>query len=217
MEQIADISTYLGDLSALLSTEWPNNRTVNIVCHGHSVPAGYFSTPHVDTFNSYPHLLHVALKRRFPNALINVIVTAVGGENSLRGSERFDADVLCHHPDLVTIDYSLNDRTIGLEKAWSAWSSMVEKAIAAGAKVILLTTTPDTRSDLFSPDDPLRQHAEQVRLLAATWHVGMADSYKAFMARIEGGTDMQDLMSHVNHPNRVGHDIVAAELFKWFP
>jgi hypothetical protein len=64
MERIADASTYLDDLCALLSTEWPNNRTVNIVCHGHSVPAGYFSPPLVDTFNSYPHLLHVTLRKR---------------------------------------------------------------------------------------------------------------------------------------------------------
>jgi acyl-CoA thioesterase-1 len=217
MEGVPEMSTYLGDLNTLLSAEWPDNRTVNIVCHGHSVPAGYFSTPTVDTFNSYPHLLHVALKKRFANAVINIIVTAVGGENSLRGSERFDSDVLSHHPDLVTIDYSLNDRAIGTDKAWSAWSSMIEKATAAKAKVLLLTPTPDTRSDLFSQEDPLNRHAEQVRLLAATYHVGLADSFQVFIDRVKGGTDLRSLMSHVNHPDRAGHEIVASELLRWFP
>ena len=33
---------------------------------GHSVPAGYFAIPFVDTFNAYPHLLHLGLKQRFP-------------------------------------------------------------------------------------------------------------------------------------------------------
>ncbi len=217
MEGVPEVSTYLGDLSTLLSAEWPDNRTVNIVCHGHSVPAGYFKTPFVDTFNSYPHLLHVALKKRFANAVINIIVTAVGGENSLRGSERFDSNVLSHHPDLVTIDYSLNDRAIGTDKARSAWSSMIEKAMAAKAKVILLTPTPDTRSDMFSPEDPLSQHAEQVRQLAGQYHVCLADSFEAFRQRVKGGTDLASLMSHVNHPNRAGHEIVTAELLKWFP
>jgi len=217
MESIADMSTYLLDLAALLGTEWPGNRTVNIVCHGHSVPAGYFSTPFVDTFNAYPHLLHAALKSRFPNAVVNVIVTATGGENSLRGSERFGSEVLCHRPDLITIDYALNDRSIGLDKAREAWSSMIQKALAAGAKVMLLTPTLDTRTNSLSGDDELSRHAEQVRLLAATWHVGLADPFKAFLERVQQGTNLDDLMSHVNHPNRAGHDIILAELLKWFP
>lgn len=39
---IADKQGYLFEISELLKKEWPNNRAVNIVCHGHSVPAGYF-------------------------------------------------------------------------------------------------------------------------------------------------------------------------------
>ncbi len=63
---IADRSSYLSELITILKTHWPKNRTVNIVCHGHSVPAGYFATPMVDTINAYPHLLHRELLRWFP-------------------------------------------------------------------------------------------------------------------------------------------------------
>jgi acyl-CoA thioesterase I len=215
--QPADPSTYLVNISELLSARWPANRTVNIVCHGHSVPSGYFKTPMVDTFSAYPHLMHVALKKRFPNAVINVMVTAIGGENSVRGSQRFERDVLPHRPDLLTIDYSLNDRPVGLDAANAAWSSMIEKALAAGAKVILLTPTPDSRSDSFSSNDPLFQHARQVRQLSARYGVGLADSLRAFENCVKLGTNLADLLSHVNHPNAAGHQLVAAELLKWFP
>jgi len=47
----ADPRTYLAGVVALLGKSWPDNRIVNIVAHGHSVPAGYFDTPTVDTFN----------------------------------------------------------------------------------------------------------------------------------------------------------------------
>lgn len=40
----------------------------------------------VQTFDADPHLLHVGLKDRFPLAVINVIVTAIGGESSESGS-----------------------------------------------------------------------------------------------------------------------------------
>src|SRR5512145_606408 len=108
---------YLDGVVSELSRQWPQNRTVHIVCHGHSVPAGYFRTPVVDTFNAYPHLLHRGLKERFPYAVVNVVVTAIGGENSEAGAKRFERDVLAMRPDVVTIDYGLNDRGIGLSRA----------------------------------------------------------------------------------------------------
>lgn len=112
---------YLDPLLDELAAQWPNNRTVSIVCHGHSVPSGYFATPFVNTFEAYPHLLHRIIKERFPFAVVNVIVTGIGGEDSAQGAERFSEDVLCHKPDVVTIDYALNDRRIGLSAARHAW------------------------------------------------------------------------------------------------
>ena len=108
---------YLAPVLDELALRWPQNRTVNIVCHGHSVPSGYFATPVVNTFSAYPHLLHKIIKERFPFAVTNVIVTGIGGENSSRGEKRFESDVLIHRPDVITIDYSLNDRSIGLAAA----------------------------------------------------------------------------------------------------
>src|SRR5260221_10541319 len=80
---------YLADIVTELHRQWPNNRAIQVVCHGHSVPAGYFATPVVDTFNAYPHLLHRGLKERFPFAVVNVIVTAIGGETATPGAGPF--------------------------------------------------------------------------------------------------------------------------------
>ncbi|MGJ8697891.1 MAG: SGNH/GDSL hydrolase family protein [Verrucomicrobiaceae bacterium] len=214
---LADPSAYLGPIVTELEKKWPANRTVNIVCHGHSVPAGYFKTPHVDTFNAYPHLLHLKLKERFPHAVINVINTSIGGENSLSGAKRFDKEVLPLRPDIITIDYALNDRPVGLEKSKAAWQSMITKAQARGAKVILLTPTGDTRSKLNDPAAPLNQHAEQVRQLARQNNVALTDSLTLFKNHLSNGGQLTDLMSQVNHPNRKGHDLVVTGLLKWFP
>jgi len=170
-----------------LSTAWPDNEAVNIVCHGHSVPAGYFRTPRVQTLDSYPQLLLAALKSAFPFAIINVIVTARGGEASNSGAARFADQVLCHRPALVTIDYSLNDRAIGLEAALQSWIAMIEAARAAGAEVVLLTPTPDQTARLEEPQDPLNQHAEQVRRLASRYQTGLADCAAAFQRWIASG------------------------------
>jgi len=212
----ADPSVYLAEITQLCTTAWPKNRTVNIVCHGHSVPAGYFKTPEVRSLDAYPHLLREALANRFPHAVINVIVTAIGGENSEGGAKRFDSDVLVLKPDLVMIDYSLNDRAIGIERAEVAWSSMIESALAKGIKVICLTPTPDLAANTSDPADPLNQHTEQVRRLAAKYHVGVVDSLRAFERATTTGTELSTLMSQGNHPNRRGHELVAHALMAWF-
>jgi len=210
---IADRATYLAELVDRMRQSEPNG-VVSIVCHGHSVPAGYSATPLVATFDAYPHLLHRGLKERFPFAVLNVIVTAIGGENSAGGAARFEADALCHRPEVVTIDYALNDRGIGLAEAEKNWRAMIEAALARGAKVILMTPTADLRE----AGTALKEHAEQIRTLAGEYEVGLADSLAAFEAYAAGPqAALSDLMSWVNHPNRAGHELVARELMRWFP
>lgn len=210
--------TYLKNISKLLSVKWPKNRTVNFVFHGHSVPSGYFATPVVETFNAYPHLFHVGLKKEFPYTVTNVIVTSIGGENAVSGAKRFQKDVLCHKPDVLFIDYALNDRAVGLVPAKRAWSQMIEQALNQNIKVILLTPTADLNHIPDKADEPLNQHAEQIRKLAYQYNVGLVDSLAAFDVELKKGTKNIELLSNGwNHPNRKGHEIVAAELLKWLP
>ena len=115
--EIASPESYLAPLRVELRKSWPANRTVTIVFHGHSVPTGYFRGGAVRPFDSYPHLTHVALNSNYPTSVISPIVTGIGGEHSEQGAARFRADVLAKRPDVVLIDYSLNDRAIGLERA----------------------------------------------------------------------------------------------------
>ncbi len=213
---LANPKTYLQPIAVELEKAWPSNRTVNIVCHGHSVPAGYAQTPKVDTFSAYPHLLHVRLKEQFQKAVINVIVTAIGGENSVQGAKRFDADVLSLRPDVVTIDYALNDRGVPLDQTRKAWTEMVDKAKAKGIKVILLTPSPDLTANILDPNDPLSQHAEQVRAIANEEGVGLADTYARFKELIQSGKKLEPYMAQSNHPNRAGHDEIVSVLLPWF-
>ena len=208
---------YLADVIKVLKTDWPANRMVEIVCHGHSVPAGFFKTPEVQTLNAYPNLLHEGLAKRFNHAVINVTVTAIGGENSISGERRFAKDVLSRHPDVVTIDYALNDRNLPAEAVKAAWLSMVTQAKVQHIKVILLTPTPDQSAKLDDPTDPLEVRAEEIRILAKAEGVGLVDSLNLFKDAIKAGTRLPDLMSQVNHPNRQGHTLVTNELLKWFP
>ena len=121
-------SNYLADIKKELTKEVPDNRTINLLFHGHSVPAGYFDTTNVNTFGAYPLLVLKQLKEKYPSAVINVINTAIGRENSVNGQKRFESQVLNHKPDIIFIDYALNDRAAGLDKSRVAWIKMIERA-----------------------------------------------------------------------------------------
>tara|TARA_B110001450_G_scaffold245185_1_gene257999 strand:+ start:1053 stop:1766 length:714 start_codon:yes stop_codon:yes gene_type:complete len=213
---IADKTGYLENIKSELEKEWPNNRTINIVFHGHSVPAGYFKTPNVNTLDSYPFQLLKRLKERYPYAVINIINTSIGGENSVEGVKRFDSDVLIHKPDILFIDYSLNDRGVGLEKSYEAWDKMVNKALKNNIKVVLLTPSPDQRVNILEPNNILEQHRNQVVKLAEENGVGLIDSYNLFKERIIAGDSISYFMSQVNHPNKNGHKLITDEIFKYF-
>jgi len=215
-QTVADPATYLTDLKLEMQKEWPKNQTINIVFHGHSVPSGYFKTPKVNTLGAYPNLFLKKLKAIYPFAVVNIIVTAIGGENSVKGAERFERDVLIHKPDLILIDYSLNDRGVGLEKAYIAWNQMIKQAKDRGVKVILLTPSPDQNVNYADPENELRKHTDQVRKLASENQVGLVDSYQAFEFLYPDEEQLSKYMSQVNHPNELGHELIANELIKWF-
>ncbi len=211
MMALAQDTSYLASVRAELRKTWPNNRAVQLVFHGHSVPAGYFATPAVHTLEAYPQQVLKGVKALYPTAVVNTIVTAIGGENAEQGAKRFEAEVLIHLPDVLFIDYGLNDRSIGLERAKAAWVKMIRAAQAKGIKVILLTPSPDTATDWKASNNPLFQHAAQIRALAAEFKTGLADSYAAFAKQ----ADVKPLMAQSNHPDGEGHQLIAKELMNW--
>jgi lysophospholipase L1-like esterase len=207
---------YLSILKAELQKKSPENRTINLVFHGHSVPAGYFVTPVVNTFGSYPFLLLKELKEIYPFAVINVINTAIGGENSKSGAQRFDTDVLTHKPDIIFIDYGLNDRPIGLGRARNAWEEMIEKALEKNIKVVLLTPSPDLTSDILDAENELAKHAAQIRKLSEKYSVGLVDVYEKFRQIAASGDSLSKYMSQLTHPNEKGHAVIAGEILQFF-
>jgi len=207
---------YLIEIKNELVKKWPDNRTINLVFHGHSVPAGYFKTPTVNTLDSYPFQVLRQLKEKYPHAVINSINTSIGGENSVSGQKRFKKEVLNHKPDILFIDYALNDRGVRLDESRKAWARMIERAQKDGIKIILLTPSPDMGVNLSEPDNELEKHANQIEELSKKYNTGLADSYSIFRQLKIDCNCVEDYMSQINHPNEKGHALIASEIMKYF-
>ena len=215
--EIADPKVYLKDVKKQLTIEWPKNKTINLVFHGHSVPAGYFKTPDVRTFEAYPFQVLKELKKLYPYAVINVINTSIGGEHSKNGEKRFTADVLTHKPDVLFIDYVLNDKGLGIDKAKEAWESMIKQALEKNIKVILLSPSPHQNYNIMDSDTYLDQHTTQiVEALAKKYNIGFVNSYGLFKKVITSRDSVVNYMSQVNHPNERGHGVIAKGIMEYF-
>lgn len=214
-QEVASSKTYLDSIKKELRVVWPKNRTINVVFHGHSVPTGYMANNVTDRLNSYPFYTLKLINDHYPYSVVNVITTSIAGEQAEQGAIRIDDDVLTHKPDVLFIDYALNDRSIGLERAKTAWEKMIVDALKYGTKVILLTPTPDLLEDITSNDSPLEKHSQQIRNLAKKYNVGLVDSYALFKS-LAKKEPLPGYMSQNNHINQKGHQFVANAIFEYF-
>lgn len=206
---------YLAAIQEELRVKWPKNRTINLVFHGHSVPSGYTTEGVTDRLNSYPFLTLEHVNIHYPYSVVNAITTSIGGEQAEQGAKRFKEELLSYKPDVLFIDYALNDRRIGLERAKIAWEQMIQEAIAYGTKVILLTPTPDLKEDILSDDSDLAKHSAQIRNLAQKYQIGLVDSYLLFK-ELSKTEPLPAFMSQNNHINQKGHQLVADAILEYF-
>ena len=188
---------------------------MNFVFHGHSVPTGSLTRSVVDRLQSYPFRTLKKVNDYYPYSVVNIITTSIGGEKSEKGAKRFKDEVLIYKPDVLFIDYALNDRGIGLKRAKIAWEQMIEEALAYGTKVILLTPTPDLKEDISSDETKLAKHSKQIRALAKKYKIGLVDSYAVFKKLAET-EPLEGYMSQNNHINQKGHQFVADAIFEYF-
>lgn len=211
-----DSTNYLGEVKSGLKKKFPDNRIYNIVFHGHSVPSGYWSHQEVHTLESYPHLFLKQLKAYYPYAMINIITTSKGGEHSVNGAKRFVEDALVHKPDVVVIDYALNDIGLTPDLMRMAWEKMIRECLRKNIKVVLMTPSPDQRINISKAGNKLEQRANVIRALAKKYKTGLADPFNTFQELHKNGDDLRSYMSGVNHPNEAGHQMIATALARLF-
>ena len=182
-----------------------------IVCFGDSITAGYAVQ------RGFPSFWLEALRQRFPDARIEVINSGISGDTSLDGLARLDWAVLSYEPDLVTINFGINDCVLGLglEELEMNLVEMVQRIRAGpGSEVLLLSSQP-----LETPpyDRLVLDYYQAIEWVAKEMEVGFVDVCGAWMRRVKQGTPLSSLiLPGLDHPNEAGYKIIAEELMGLF-
>ena len=174
---------------------------------------------------------------------VNIINAGIPGNNTSQARERFEKDVLSKKPDMVVIQFGINDSMtdvwkdppadtprVALTKYEQNLTYFVKVLKQQGIPVILMTPNPlrwtDRLKELYGKppydiNDPdglnviLKDYAQSVRNIAAEEKVPVVDIYTFFQnyGKVKYQS-VDELLSDGMHPNQTGQRIVAYRLRK---
>ena len=115
------------------------DKELTVVYFGGSVTAGYGSSDPAKY--SWRALIGKWLDEQFPEADIEHINRAVGESGTYLGTHRVQMDVIGPEPDLIFLEYSINDKYYGstYEKAASQYETIVREVKKALPKTDIVT------------------------------------------------------------------------------
>jgi len=157
---------------------------------------------------------------------LTAIPAGVSGNTSNDMLARLDRDVISKKPDWMTLSCGVNDvwhgvHGVELELYKKNITAIVDKAQAAGIKVIILTATmiQEVQSNsgnqkLIAYNDFLRSLASERKLLFVDLNADMQAAIKTEMGK--GATPGGLFTIDGVHPNALGHELMAAGILKAF-
>ena len=196
-----------------------------IVFLGDSITQQRMYTTYIETY----------ILSRYPQW--NVTFRNIGWDSDTSWLSRRDSfdtgmkrDVLSLKPSAITIDFGMNDARGG-DAAYPRFvehsTKLAEQLKAAGARVALVTPSPEER---FEPNQPagsaynnmLWKYSQALQTIAATQGVTFVDQYPPFISTIASGRSTGILTSNGSvrlihdtvHPNWAGHLVMAAAILK---
>ena len=145
--------------------------------------------------------------KAFPKAQLDFVNAGIGATDSYIGVHRVDADLLSKKPDVVIVEFPVNDTDAALNL--QTYDSLVRKILQAEnhPAVILLFTTQEDGTSLQVT------HMQ----IGSAYNLPMISYKNAVLPEIEAGKfTWKDISPDNIHPNSVGHGIIGELLWSHF-
>ncbi len=152
------------------------------------------------TANCYASLLKAWFEETFPQAEITFINAGIGSTTSYLGVHRIQEDLLDYEPDLVVVEFSVNDSNTNFYK--KTYDNLLRKILLQenNPAVMLLFMTQQDGTSATGNDS----------LVGFAYSLPMISYRNAVLTEIENGTfTWSDIAADTIHPANMGHKIVA--------
>lgn len=208
-------------------------KKLKIVFFGDSITAGFFES--FENFHGtcepeygFPERLRRLLQTVFPDTELIIVNSGVGGDTAESALGRMKKDVLEFRPDLVVVNFMLNDaRILEKEKYAEALRRLFRMVKENGSEGIFLTecmgctkiTSPvrkDIAEEMMSCQNSgkVDEFYKTAVSVAKEEKIMVCDIYAQWKKMAESGIDTNRLLTNrINHPMREMHALFAAALF----
>jgi len=168
---------------------------------GGSITAGGLQTK--DPKNRYVARVAAWFTQTFPQAKVRFVNAGIGGTNSLYGAMRVRRDVLSKQPDLVIVEYAVNDNH-PVPMFWSTYEGVLRQILREPQQPAVV--------QLFFMQRKGENAQETQHMLGRHYDLPMVSFRDAWWPEIYAGRAQWETMyADVVHPNDTGH-ILASEL-----
>ena len=205
-QEIADNSVYSkGNLLRLIKVFKKANRgeSVTISYLGGSITNGSSADP--KETNCFPFQTTQWWKKTFPDAKINYVNAGIGATDSYLGVHRVAQDVLLKNPDLVVVEFSVNDYRSHNQESYESLLRRILKYKTKPAVVVLCLTQ-------FSQEGQCIDYSRYHKIIADHYNVPVISYGDVVGPRLENGTLQWNQIGSSNdftHPNNAGHKIIS--------
>ncbi len=191
-----------GDLARLAAVmkKARDGEEITVAVIGGSITQGSSASNN----NGYANVFSKWWTDTFPDTKVNFVNAGIGATTSYLGVHRADKDLLAYQPDVVVVEFSVNDSDSLFYK--ETYEDLIRRILIAEnnpAVIQLFMTQEDGTS------------AQAVHLHVGFWYNLPRISYReAILKEIEKGTFTWDEISPDNiHPNDKGHAMVGEILW----
>jgi lysophospholipase L1-like esterase len=173
---------------------------VRIAFLGGSITWGACATDPLRT--SWRAIVQTQLQDTFTHSAMRFIDASIGGQGSRLAAFRLQRDMLAHSPDLVLVEFAVND--FDCHDADQTLEGIVHQLRATLPGIAIVIVIIGSRWDYHTP-------AEQSHLAVAR-HYGLPviNVRQAVSARLSNGLDIRSILEDGCHPNDAGYRLYAS-------
>ncbi len=200
---------------------------IKIVFMGDSITAGQY----VETSKIWTSNVDRRLRAQFGENTIATVNKGITGETTRQGLERFPAAVQTERPDIVTIQFGLNDCNcwqtdeglprVSLRAYMANLAEMIERSRRFGAREIILMTnhrtlrrTPMVSGEVY--EDASNRYSHAARQVAQECGVTLCDQLFAFAPLTDGELNEMLLPPPDSlHLSEAGHVLYGDTLYPY--
>ena len=161
---------------------------------------------------SYRARIANIITHTYPRAHFTFWDAGLGGTGSQLGAFRLDRDVMSRKPNLVFLDFTVNDgpfETPNPDKL-ASYESLVRRLVFAGIPVVPVIFA--VKSDAL-PNQPRRPLDEKHKEIARAYHLPVGDAVALLRKRVREGTATPDILWPMpgdnTHPGDDGYALYA--------